>query len=224
MTDVAARRPGRPARLSREGVLRAALAVADDGGLEALTMQRIAEQVDAEAMSLYRHVRNKEDLLDGLVDIVYAEMELPRPGSDWRTAMRDRATSARDVLRRHPWAISLMESRSSPGPANLRHHDAVSAALLDAGFSSVETTHAYNLLDSFIYGFVIQETTLPFGTPEEMEVAASMLHGSSPDEYPHLRQIATELLAGGFAYADEFEFGLDLILDGLEARMASLGR
>ena len=219
MEAVANRRPGRPARLSRDAVLRAAAHIADERGLDALTMQRVGEQVGAEAMSLYRHVRNKEDLLDGIVDLVYAEMELPRPGSDWHKAMRDRAISARDVLRRHPWAISLMESRSSPGPANLRHHDAVSGVLLAAGFSSVETTHAYNLLDSYIYGFVLQETTLPFGTPEEMEaMAGSMIQASSPDEYPHLRTVATELLAAGFDYADEFEFGLDLILEGLERR------
>ena len=220
MEAVANRRPGRPARLSREAVLQAAVRIADDGGLDALTMQRVAESVEAEAMSLYRHVRNKDDLLDGIVDLVYAEMELPKAGSDWRSAMRDRAISVREVLRRHPWAISLMESRSSPGPANLRHHDAVSGALLGAGFSSVETTHAYNLLDSYIYGFVLQETTLPFATQEEMEtMAASMIAGEA-DAYPHLSTVASELVAAGFAYADEFEFGLDLILDGIERRRA----
>ena len=217
MEAVANRRPGRPARLSRDAVLRAAVRIADEGGLDALTMQRVAEQVEAEAMSLYRHVRNKEDLLDGIVDLVYAEIELPPTGTGWRTAMRDRAISARAVLRRHPWAVSLMESRSSPGPANLRHHDAVSGVLLAAGFSSAMTTHAYNLLDSYIYGFVLQETTLPFGTQEEMEaMAESMIVDTSQDAYPHLRRVATELIAAGFRYADEFEFGLDLILDGIE--------
>ena len=209
------------APLSRERVLRAAVALADAHGIDSLTMRRLGEELSVEAMSLYKHVANKSDLLDGMTDAVFGEIELPEIGSEWRTAMRDRAISARDVLRRHPWAISLMESRSSPGPANLRHHDAVSGVLLGAGFSSAETTHAYNLLDSYIYGFVLQETTLPFGTPEEMEaLAGSMIQVSSPDEYPHLRTVATELLAAGFAYADEFEFGLDLILDGLERRQA----
>src|SRR6187402_3712337 len=146
MEAVANRKPGRPARLSREAVLRAALEVADEGGLEALTMQRVGEAVGAEAMSLYRHVRNKEDLLDGVVDLVFAEIELPPAGVDWRTAMRERAVSARDVLRRHQWAIGLMESRSQPGPANMRHHDAVLGLLLAAGFTSAAATHAYNLL------------------------------------------------------------------------------
>ena len=222
MEAVANRRPGRPARLSREAVVGAALRIADEGGLEALTMQRVADQVGAEAMSLYRHVRNKDDLLDGIVDLVYAEMDLPRSGVDWRTAMRERAISAREVLRRHPWALSLMESRSSPGPANLRHHDAVSGVLLDAGFTGVTTTRAYNLLDSYIYGFVLQETTLPFGTPEEMEAQASAMMGERPPgEYEHLRAVAADLVAAGFVYADEFEFGLDLILDGIERELAN---
>src|SRR5262245_6561013 len=214
---VASRRPGRPARLSRDAVLEAAVRVADEGGLEALTMQRVAEAVGAEAMSLYRHVRNKEDLLDGIVDLVYAEIELPRLGTGWWVAMRDRAISAREVLRRHPWAVGLMESRSSPGPANLRHHDVVSGTLLAAGFSSVEATHAYNLLDSYIYGFVLQETTLPFGTQEEMEAMATSM-AVSESEYPYLQRVAGDLIAAGFSYADEFEFGLDLILDGIERR------
>jgi AcrR family transcriptional regulator len=222
MEGVANRRPGRPARLSREAVLRAAVRIADEGGLEALTMQRVGEQVGAEAMSLYRHVRNKEDLLDGIADLVYAEIALPRSGVDWRTAMRERAISAREVLRRHPWALSLMESRSSPGPANLRHHDAVCGVLLDAGFSGVTTTRAYNLLDSYIYGFVLQETTLPFGTPDEMEAqAAAMMGERPPGEFEHLRTVAADLVAAGFVYGDEFEFGLDLILDGIERELAT---
>jgi AcrR family transcriptional regulator len=221
MEAAANRRPGRPARLSREAVVRAAVRIADEGGLEALTMQRVAEQVGAEAMSLYRHVRNKEDLLDGTVDLVYAEMDLPRSGVGWRTAMRERAISARDVLRRHPWAISLMESRSSPGSANLRHHDSVSGVLLDAGFSGVTATRAYNLLDSYIYGFVLQETTLPFSTKDEMEAQATSMMGElAPGEYENLRAVAAELVAAGFTYADEFEFGLDLILDGIQRELA----
>jgi AcrR family transcriptional regulator len=205
-------------------VLRAAVRIADEGGLEALTMQRVAESVGAEAMSLYRHVRNKEDLLDGIVDLVYAEIPLPPEDSDWRSAMSDRAASAREVLRQHPWAISLMESRSSPGPANLRHHDAVTGILLGAGFSSVDATHAYNLLDSFIYGFVLQETTLPFGTQEEMETMAASMIEDAPQAYPNLQRVAGELVAAGFSYADEFSFGLELILDGIERHIGAANR
>jgi AcrR family transcriptional regulator len=198
-------------------VLRAALAIADEGGLEALTMGRLGEQVGAEAMSLYRHVRNKEDLLDGMVDLVFAEIAPPATDTDWKPAMRDRAISARHVLRRHPWAIGLMESRSQPGPANMAHHDAVLAVLLGAGFSSLMATHAYNLIDSFIYGFALQERGLPFDTHEELAALGDSMFGElPPDAYPHFQRVGADLIASGFSYADEFEFGLDLILDGIE--------
>ena len=217
MQDVSTRRPGRPARLSREGILRAAVAIADEGGLESLTMGRIGAQVGAEAMSLYRHVRNKDDLLDGVVDLVYAEIELPVADAGWKPSMRHRAISARDVLRGHPWAIGLMESRSQPGPANMAHHDAVLAVLLGAGFSSATATHAYNVLDSYIYGFALQEVSLPFGTQEEIAALGERIFENRQDTtYPNLRRVTADLIAAGFAYADEFEFGLDLILDGLE--------
>ena len=221
MDVVAQRKPGRPARLSRDGVLRAAMRIADEGGLEAVTMQRIGEQVGAEAMSLYRHVRNKDDVLDGIVDLVFDEIEVPLAQADWRTAMRERANSARAVLRRHPWAIGLMESRSVPGPANMRHHDAVLGVLARAGFSSEMAVHAYNLLDSFIYGFALQERGMPFGTPEEMEaLGESMFRDEAAGAYPHLQAVAMDLIAGQFSYGDEFAFGLDLILDGLERTKA----
>src|SRR6476661_519211 len=185
------RRPGRPARLSRESVLRAAVEVADEGGIEALTMQRIGEAVGAEAMSLYRHVRNKEDLIDGAVDLVFAEIELPPTDTDWRTAMRRRAVSVREVLRRHPWAVGLMESRAMPGPANMRHHDAVLGLLLGAGFTSATATHAYNLVDSFVYGFALQERGMPFGNPDEL-AARSEEHTS--ELLSHLNLVCRLLL------------------------------
>ena len=220
MQEVASRRPGRPARLSREAVLRAAMAVADQGGLEALTMQRVGEQVGAEAMSLYRHVRNKDDLLDGIVDLVFAEIELPPDAADWKVAMRGRAISARAALARHPWSIGLMESRSQPGPANMGHHDAVLGVLFAAGFSGLDATHAYNLLDSFIYGFALQERGMPFGNREELaDLGASMFQDTPAGEYANLQQVAGELIASGFDYADEFEFGLDLILDAIERQL-----
>ncbi|HEX2646573.1 MAG TPA: TetR/AcrR family transcriptional regulator C-terminal domain-containing protein, partial [Candidatus Dormibacteraeota bacterium] len=136
--------------LNRERVLKAALALADEGGLEALTMRRLGQALDVEAMSLYNHVANKEDVLDGLVDIVFSEIETPCEDGDWRSAMRRRAISAREALTRHRWAIGLMESRSHPGPANLGHHEAVLRCLRDAGFTVALTAHAYSALDSYI--------------------------------------------------------------------------
>jgi AcrR family transcriptional regulator len=217
----ATRRSGRPARLSRDMVLRAALEVADVDGIEALTMRRIGQQLGSEAMSLYRHVENKDEVLDGIVDLVYSEIDVPA-GPDWKAAMRGRAMSAREALIRHPWAVSLMESRSRPGPANLRHHDAVLAVLLGAGFSGPTATHAYNLLDSYIYGFAIQETTLPMASDEPLaEDSAGLVEQIPADEYPHLVRVSSELIGSGFVYADEFEYGLDLILDAIERTVAA---
>ena len=210
------RRGGRPARLSRDLVLRAAMSLADEGGLQVMTMHRVGQHLGVVAMSLYRHVRNKEDILDGIADLVYAEIELPDDEGDWRTAMRRRAISTRDVLAHHPWAVDLMESRSTPGPANLRHHDVVLGILRGAGFSSAMATHAYNLLDSYIYGFALQARSLPVATPEALAEVGEVLIGQLPgDEYPHLKAVGIDLMAAGFDYAAEFEFGLDLILDAL---------
>lgn len=211
------RGPGRPARLSREQVLRAALSIADANGLDAVTMGRVARAVRAEPMSLYRHVRNKDDLLDGLVDLVFAEMEVPSPAEPWRDGTRRRAISVRQVLRRHPWALALLESRLHPGPANLAHRDAVLANMFAAGFSPTEATRAYNVIDSYVYGFALQEHTLPVANPEDLvEIAPQMLAQYEAGSYPNLAEVAMELVASGFRYADEFEPGLDLILDGLE--------
>src|ERR1700757_4558411 len=146
----------RRAPLSRDQVLRAAVAIADESGMAALSMRKLGEAVGVEAMSLYNHVTNKGDLLDGMIDVVFSEIDLPPGGADWKTAMRQRALSVRDVLSRHRWAIGLMESRTSPGPATLRHHDAVIGCLRRAGFSIELTAHAYALLDSYIYGFALQ--------------------------------------------------------------------
>jgi len=206
--------------LNRGRVLRAALEIADKGGSESLTMSNVGQKLGVESMSLYRHVRNKEDLLDGIVDIVYSEIELPPSGVSWRTSMRRRAISAREVLARHPWAIGLMESLTRPGPANLRHHDSVLGVLRGAGFSSAAATRAYNLLDSYIYGFALQEAHLPFGTPEELaELGKSMIPQLSSEEFPFLRQVGIDLVQSGFVYANEFEPGIDLILDGIERRV-----
>jgi AcrR family transcriptional regulator len=217
MRTNARRSGGRRARLSRERVLLAALDVADERGIESLTMREVGERLGAEAMSLYRHVRNKEDILDGIVDLVFAEIELPPSEVDWKTAMRRRAISARQVLARHPWATALMESRTRPGPANMRHHDAVLGSLRAAGFSSLTATRAFNIVNSYVYGFALQEASLPVATPDQLqEVAAGIISRMPADEYPNLRLVGIELMAAGFDYGQEFEAGLDLILDGLE--------
>ena len=206
------------APLTRDRVLHAAVALADESGSESLSMRKLGEAVGVEAMSLYHHVANKEDLLDGMIDVVFGEIDLPSRGEDWKTAMRQRAISARRVLSRHGWAIGFMESRSSPGPATLRHHDAVIGCLRDAGLSMELAAHAFSLLDSYIYGFALQERSLPFRTPEEIaEPARDILAAYPADKYPHLAELTTEqVLRPGYDYGNEFEFGLDLILDGLE--------
>jgi AcrR family transcriptional regulator len=211
-----AREPRTP--LSRERVLDAAVALADESGIESLTMRKLGEAVGVEAMSLYNHVANKDDILDGIIDLVFSEIDLPTGQTGWKPAMRQRAISARQALRRHPWATSLMESRRTPGPANIGHHDAVLGILRNAGFTIELAAHAYSLLDSYIYGFALQEASLPFQTPEETaEVAQEIMAAFPADAYPHLAEIATEhVLQPGYDYGEEFLYGLDLILDGLE--------
>jgi AcrR family transcriptional regulator len=219
---------GRSARipLTRERVLRAAVALADESGSESLSMRKLGEAVGVEAMSLYNHVANKEDLLDGMIDVVFGEIDLPSGGEQWKAAMRQRAISARRVLSRHGWAIGFMESRSSPGPATLRHHDAVIGCLRDAGFSIELAAHAFSVLDSYIYGFALQERSLPFHTPEETaELAQDIFSAIPADEYPHLAELtARHVLQPGYDYGDEFEYGLDLILDGLETTSVRAAR
>ena len=186
-------------------------------------MRKLGQASGVEAMSLYNHVSNKEDLLDGLVDMVFAEIELHCEGGDWKTAMRKRAISARDALSRHRWAIGLMESRTRPGPANLRHHDAVLRCLREAGFTIEMAGHAYSALDSYIYGFALQQANLPFETGEEAaEVAGEMFRSFPVHEYPWLVEFATQrAMQPGYSYAAEFEVGLDLILNGLEQMLAA---
>jgi AcrR family transcriptional regulator len=212
--------------LTRQRVLGAAVALADRDGVRALSMRKLAQELGVEAMSLYHHVANKDAILDGIVDVVFGELELPSGDAGWRTAMRRRAISVREALRRHPWAIGLMESRSTPGPATLRHHDAVLGILRTAGFSVELAAHAYSVLDSYIYGFALQEASLPFHTPEETaQVAEAMLADFPAGAYPHLTELAVEhALRPGYDYGDEFLYGLDLILDGLDRARAADGR
>ncbi|MDP3894158.1 TetR/AcrR family transcriptional regulator [Nocardioides sp.] len=203
--------------LTRERVLRAAVAVADDAGIAALTMRSLAQRLDVKPMSLYHHVANKEAILDGIVDVVFSEIELPQIGGDWQVEMRRRAHSARAVLRRHPWAIGLLESRTSPGQATLRHHDTTIGTLRAAGFSVAMAAHAYAVLDSYVYGFALQEASLPFeGADAAAEVAEPMMEAFPAGEYPHLVELATEVvLQPGYDFGNEFDFGLDLVVTGL---------
>jgi AcrR family transcriptional regulator len=204
--------------LSRERVLQTALRLVDQGGLESLSMRKLGQELGVEAMALYYHFANKEEILDGVVDRVFGEIDLPAAGADWKTAMRRRAISLRDVLLRHRWAVGLMESRRNPGPANLLHHDAVIGSLRAAGFDMDMVAHAYSVLDGYIYGFALTKMNLPFETGEEVaDVAQTMLEPFPLGEYPNLVAFITEhAMQPGYDFGNEFEYGLDLILDGLE--------
>jgi len=203
--------------LSRARVLQAAVALADEAGLEAFSMRGLAQELGVVPMALYKHVANKDQLLDGMVDIVFGEIELPPVELDWRAAMRCRAISTREALIRHSWAIGMMESRA-PGPASLRNHNAVMGCLREAGFPFAMAVHAYSVQDAYIYGFALQETDLAFENPGSAGEAAQRRAATigALDDYPYLVEIATKLPESGYANAVEFEWGLDLILDGLE--------
>jgi AcrR family transcriptional regulator len=209
--------------LTKQRVLDAAVALADRDGVRSLSMRRLAQELGIEAMSLYHHVANKDAILDGIVDVVFSEIDLPSGEADWKAAMRQRAISAREALRRHPWATGLMESRSTPGAATLRHHDAVLGILHTAGFSVELAAHANSLLDSYIYGFALQEANLPFDTPQETaELAQTIMAELPADAYPHLTELAVQhVLQPGYDYGNEYQFGLDLILDGLDRARAT---
>lgn len=209
--------PGPRAPLTSKDVLRAAVTLADEAGVASLLVRKLAENMGVKATSLYHHVANKDEILDGMVNAVFSEIELPVSEADWKVALRQRAFSAREALLRHRWAIGLLDSRANPGPATLKHHDAVIGNLRGAGFSVVMAAHAFSVLDSYIYGFVLQELSLPFETPAELgEVAQSILEQTAAD-YPYLTELTLEhVLEPGYTYGDEFAFGLELVLDGLE--------
>jgi AcrR family transcriptional regulator len=211
-------RPARRAPLTKERVLAAAMKIADAGGLEALSMRKLGQALGVEAMAVYYHFANKERVLDGIVDLVFGEIDLPTVGADWKTAMRQRAISVRDALLRHRWAIGLMESRTNPGPANLRHHDAVIGCLRAAGFDMAAVATAYSLLDAYIYGFAMTKMNLPFeDTSDIVELSERMLAPFAPGEYQNLADFITDhAMQPGYDFANEFEVGLDVILDGLE--------
>jgi AcrR family transcriptional regulator len=208
--------------LTRRQVLLAAVELADRDGLASLSMRSLARHVGVEAMSLYHHIANKEALLDGMVDIVFSEMHLPRNDRDWADEMRRRSNSGREALTRHRWAIGLMDSRSAPGPDTLRHHDAVLGCLRAGGFPVRLAAHAFAVLDAFLYGFMVQELSLPLPTGTDLAGLADQILASMPaDSLPHLAELTREVvLQPGYAFGDEFGFGLELVLDGLARRLA----
>jgi AcrR family transcriptional regulator len=204
--------------LSRARVLRAAVALADEAGLEAFSMRGLAQELGVVPMALYKHVANKEELLDGMVDVVFSEIEPPSEELDWRSSMRRRAVSTREALKRHSWAIGMMESRH-PGPANLRNHNAVMGCLRKAGFPFEMAIHAYSVQDAYIYGFALQERDTGLETPDSAGEAAqrrAKTIGALEKDYPYLAEIAEKLPESGYDNAGEFAWGLDLILDGLD--------
>ena len=208
--------------LTKSVVIGVAVELADETGIAGLTMRKLADHLGVEAMSLYHHVANKDAILDGMVDAIFAEIEIPVGSGDWKQAMRHRAFSARDVMLRHRWAIGLVESRVNPGPMTLKHHDAVIGCLRASGFSIALAAHAFSLLDSYVYGFVLQELNLPFSNSEELEVVAEGIMEAMPvEQFPHFTEmIVGHALKPGYSYANEFVFGLDLILDGLDRALA----
>ncbi|WP_298460729.1 TetR/AcrR family transcriptional regulator C-terminal domain-containing protein [uncultured Cellulomonas sp.] len=218
MTTTNARDAAR-APLTRARVLEAAVALADRIGIEALTIRRLATELDVKPMALYHHVAGKEAILDGVVDLVFSEFDDPPPDQPWKDGMRHRCASAREVLRRHPWATPLLESRRSPGPATLHHHDAVLGCLRRGGLSWELTAHAYALLDAFVYGFALQEAALPSaGGAEMVDMADQMAQAFPAGQYPNLVDFTTQhVLKPGYAFGASFEVGLDLLLNGIDA-------
>src|SRR4051794_8066807 len=212
----------RPQRqsLSPDRVIDAALELADRDGLEGLSMRTLAQQLGVVPMALYKHVANKDELIDGMVDCVWAEVEAPAPELGWREALRRRSVSLRDALLRHRWAVGLMEARMRPGFANLVQHNAMMGCLRRSGFSFRTTVHVTSVLDAYVYGFALQEKTLPFETAEESgEVAGQKLEATPPElalQFPYLLEVVSELAKAGYDYDEEFATGLDLILEGVE--------
>jgi len=205
--------------LTPDRALDEAMTLADADGLSGLTMRKLARQLGVEAMSLYYHFPNKDALLDGMVDLVFAEVELPRPGEPWQPAMQRRAESLRAALLRHPWAVELLDSRKTPGAATLTHHEAIIRNLREANFSWSMTAHAFSLIDAYVFGFVIQEIQLPFDTPEESQDLAEDIMAGMADmaaAFPYLTAFTMEhVMQPGYNYSEEFVYGLQLVLQGL---------
>lgn len=213
----AARQP-----LTRERVLRAAIDLSDRAGVPALTMRRLGAELGVEAMSLYKHIANKADVLDGMVELILGEIDIPGPDIAWKEAMRRRANSALQVLGRHSWAIGLIERRGSDVPAVLRYRDAIIGSLRSAGFSFELAAHAFWLLDNLLYGQVIQVAALgaegaePAQDTAVAEPGAEVVPASFAEAYPNLAAMVDHARHVEHSFGGEFEFGLELVLDALE--------
>ena len=206
--------------LTRERVLRAAVRLADKHGLEALSMRRLAATLRVEAMSLYNHVANKDDVLDGIVDLVIGEITLPTRGGDWKATMRTRATSAHTVLLAHPWAAMLVVSRITVGPNRLQYIEATLATLRQAGLSWADTDRTWNAVDSFVYGFTLQVQNFPVEPDAYAAAAAEYLPMIPATQYPYMHDLSRQVAERTHDGTHDFSFGLELILDGLERRIA----
>jgi AcrR family transcriptional regulator len=211
--------------LSRERIAAAAAAVADGAGVAAVSMRSVAKVLGVEAMSLYHHVPSKEALLDDLINWVFEQIELPDVGDSWRQALTSRARSVRSVLTAHPWALGMMESRPNPGPALLQHHDRLLGVLMTNGFNATLAAHAFAAIDAYVYGFALTETSLPFTPGNGAEEAFAIKVAAPAELYPFIARSRAELFGdGGYSFADEFEYGLDLLLESLERRVADAAR
>lgn len=217
-----ARRPKSPRPLERSRIVARAVRLADEHGLDAVTMRRLASSLGVQAMSLYHHVPNKDALLAAMLDHFYERMDLPEEGDEWKEALRARATAMREAFLRHPWALALVDAGTDPGPAALRHTDTLLGTLRGAGFSVAMTAHATAVFDAFVYGFAVQERNLPSRADQDVvDVAAGVLASAPRGAYPHLEEFAVEhVFQPGYAFGDEFSFGLALVLDGIERAAA----
>jgi AcrR family transcriptional regulator len=209
-------RSSKSSPLNRDRVLQAALRLADTEGIEALSMRKLAQELGVQAMSLYNHVANKDDILDGIVDLVVAEIQVPDLTLDWKTAMRERSLSAYQVLSRHPWAIMALMSRINVGPAMLRYIDATLGCLLEAGFSDEMADHAWNAIDSHIYGYTLQELNFPIEPSEYIATAGDYIDQIPPEKYPYMNRLTQYIIKGTYDGLHDFEFGLELLLNGLD--------
>ena len=216
-----AEEPGSRLPLNRHRILAAAAEIADERGVGAVTMREVASRLRVEAMSLYNHVSNKEDILDGMVDLVVEQFDLPEDIGDWREAMRRRAASAHQVFGRHPWAPMLLDSRESSGPSRLRYFDWVLGTLMKAGFSVDGAARAFSLLDSYVYGFGIEQFNLSAVSDAPQEEKAEALLALIPaEQYPYLHRMASHAMQVGYDAEADFDFGLEIILEGLERVLA----
>lgn len=209
--------------ITHKKIISAAISVADKAGVEGLSMRSIAKKLGIEAMSLYNHVKNKDEILDQIVDKIFSEIKWDQSNKSWRESMTERAISTREVLKKHPWAVTILESRKNPGPTTLAHHDAVIGCLRKAGFSLPLTAAAFSALDSYIFGFVMSEQSLPFESDEEVAILAEQMLSQFPkDAFPNLYEFTADyVFKPGYSYKKEFLNGLDLLLDSLESRFSS---